>query len=439
MKKISVLFFALLISSSAFSQSVLNLLGKSQDFFKLMSEEKYNEAYGFFDASFQAKVPEANLKEIWLKIGEKLGKYESGSVVSSKSEGEYFSVVVEVAFTNDVQPFLLAFNKSEKMVGFFLRPKATEAAYLPPAYSDTTLYKETEIHVKSGKHSLVGLLTEPKKGTNYPIVVLVHGSGPNDMDATYGPNKPLKDIALGLASKGVASIRYVKRTMLYPAEFNGGFTVKEEVMDDALAAVALARTLPKADKKQIYVLGHSLGGMLAPRFPLLAPDLKGIIMVAAPARKLSDMIIEQNKYLFALSNDTTLAVKQQLDTVLKEYSKGYISKLTPPMKADSLLAGLPASYWIDLNVNNQVAAAKKIVKQRVYIAQGDNDYQVTTTDFNLWKTALGAKKNVTLKLYPQMNHMLSIQPAKSTPQEYQVHASVAEILVTDISNWIKAK
>lgn len=109
------------------------------------------------------------------------------------------------------------------------------------------------------------------------------------------------------------------------------------------------------------------------------------------------------------------------------------------MKADSLLAGLPASYWIDLNVNNQVAAAKKIAKQRIYIAQGDNDYQVNIADFNLWKSALGTKKNVTLKLYPEMNHMLSLQTEKSSPEQYQVHASVAEILVTDIANWVKAK
>ncbi len=438
MKRIFLLIFAVCLSGSAFSQSVLNLLGKSQDFFQLMSEEKYAEAYGFFDPGFQAKVPETNLVDIWKKIGEKLGKYESASVSSSKSEGEYFTVVVDVVFANDTQPFLLAFNKAEKMVGFFLRPKAAEAAYLPPAYADTTLYKESEIYVKSGKHSLVGLLTVPKKASNYPIVVLVHGSGPHDMDATYGPNKPLKDIALGLASKGIASIRYVKRTMLYPTEFGGPFTVKEEVMDDAMAAIALARTVPQADKKQIYVLGHSLGAMLAPRFPALAPDLKGLIMLAAPARKLADMAIEQNKYLFALAKDSTEAGKKQLDTILAEYAKGKISKIGT-LKPDSILAGLPASYWIDLNVNDQVAAAKKIVKQKIFIVQGDNDYQVNVTDFNLWKAALGGKKNVTLKLYPELNHMLSAHQEKSSPQQYQTHASVSETLVTDIATWIKSK
>ena len=439
MKRIFLLFFILLMSGTAFSQGVLNLLGKSQDFFAIMSEGKYAEAYTYFDATFQAKVPESSLKEIWAKMEEKLGKYSSSAVMSSKSEGEYFTVVVDVAFANDTQPFLLAFNKAEKMVGFFLQPKSAVAAYVPPAYADTTKYRESEIYVKSGTHSLVGILTTPKAAVNYPIVVLVHGSGPADMDGTQGPNKPLKDLALGLATKGVASIRYVKRTMLYAGEFTGAITVKEEVLDDAVAAIALAKTVPQANKGQIYVLGHSLGGMLAPRMAMLAPDLKGIIMVAAPARKLSEMIIEQSKFLHTLSGDTSQASKLQLDTLIKTYEKGALVKLPAGMKADSLVAGLPASYWIDLNVNNQVATAKKIQKQRIFIAQGENDYQVTVTDFNLWKAALGSRKNVTLKLYPEMNHMLSEQKDKSAPQQYQTHSSVSETLINDIAAWLKAK
>lgn len=383
-------------------------------------------------------MPESSLKEIWTKLGEKLGKYETSSVSTSKTQGEFFAVVIDVKFANDTQPFLLGFNKEEKLVGFFLQPKSPVEGYKLPAYADTTRYSEREIYVKAAAHNLVGLLTLPKNVANAPVVVLLHGSGPADMDATYGPNKPLKDLALGLAANGIASIRYVKRTMIYPGEFVGAFTVKEEVMDDAVAAIALARTIPEVDKKQIYVLGHSLGGMLAPRLPALAPDLKGIIMVAAPARKLADMIVEQNKFLFSLMNDTTEAGKKQLDTILVEYNKGKLTKLGT-IKPDSVIAGLPAAYWVDLNVNNQVDAAKKISKQRVLVAQGENDYQVTVTDFNLWKTALGNKKNVTLKLYPEVNHMLAKHTEKSTPQQYQAHASVYDVLINDIAAWIKTK
>lgn len=436
MKKITLLFFALLISFASFSQGILNLLGRSQDLFKLFSEDKFTEAYGYFDTTFQAKVTESNVKELWAKLGEKLGKMESADIINSKTEGDFYTVVVEVKFTNDTQNFLLAFNKAEKVVGFFLQPKAA-AGYTPPVYADTTLYKEKEIYVKTEKHNLVGMLTSPKKGTAFPLVVLVHGSGPQDMDETFGPNKPLKDLALGLAAQGIATIRYVKRTKVYPGDFSGPFTVKEEVMDDALAAIALARTIAEADKKQLYLFGHSLGGMLAPRLATMAPDLNGVILAAAPARTLTDIIVEQNKYMFSLANDTSQAGKKMLDSVIRDLDKTRITKLGA-VKADSALLGLPASYWADLNSYNQVEAAKKL-KQRVFIIQGGYDFQVSTKEYDLWNAALGRKKNVTFKLYPDLNHMLSQQKEKGTMQQYEVPASVSSILVDDIAAWIKAK
>lgn len=437
-RTILLLFTLLLFTTSAFSQGILNMIGRSEDFFKLLSEEKYTEAYGFFDANFQAKVSEDNVKQIWIKLAEKLGKLENIQVTSSKTQGAHFVVTLEGKFTNDSQDFLLAFDKAEKMVGFFLQPSRKAAAYLTPAYADTTLYKEKEIYVKTAKHSLVGILTVPKKAVTYPIVVFVHGSGPQDMDETFGSNKPFKDLAAGLASKGIASIRYVKRTMLYTREFTGTFTVKEEVMDDALAAIALARTIPAANKKQIYLLGHSLGGMMAPKAAVLAPDLKGVILLAAPARKLTDVIVEQTKYMFGLEKDTTKAGRLQLDSVVKELNRSRITKLGT-LKPDSSIFGLPAAYWVDLNLYNQVATAKKLVSQRIFVAQGANDSQVSVADYNLWKTALGTKKTATLKLYPELNHMMITQKDKSDLKQYSIPANVSPVVINDIATWIKSK
>lgn len=436
MKKILLLFLALFISTASFSQGILNLFGRSQDLFKLLSEDKYTEAYSYFDPAFQAKVTEANIKDLWTKLSEKFGKMENAGVVSSKTEGDFYTVTLEVKFANDSQNFLLAYNKTEKIVGLYLQPKSSAAVYTRPVYADTALCKEKEIYVKTPGHTLVGMLTEPKKGSGYPVVVLVHGSGPQDMDETMGPNKPLKDLALGLASKGIASIRYVKRTKVYPMDFVGANTVKEEVLDDALAAIALARTLPEVNKKQLYLFGHSLGGMLAPRIALLAPDLNGILLAAAPARSLTDIIVEQNRYFFELAKDTTAAGKLMLDSVNKKLDVTRITKLGT-IKADSALFGLPAAYWIDLNNYKQVETAKKL-KQRIFVAQGGNDFQVSVTDYNLWSAALGKKKNATLKLYPDLNHLLSSQTEKGTLQQYDSPANVSSVLIDDIVAWIKA-
>ena len=438
MKRTILLFVILLFTTSAFSQGILNMIGRSEEFFKLLSSEKFTEAYATFDSGFQAKVTEDNVKQIWTKLSEKLGKLESIQVTSSKTQGEFFTVTLEGKFTNDSQNFLLAFDKTEKIVGFFVQPNSKVAAYIPPSYADTSLYQEKEIYVKTPKHSLVGILTAPKKGTNYPIVVLVHGSGPQDMDESFGPNKPLKDLAVGLASKGIASIRYVKRTMVYAQEFGKAFTVKEEVTDDALAAIALARTVVGANKTQIYILGHSLGGMMAPKLATLAPDLKGILLLAAPARKLTDLIAEQSKFMFSLEKDTTKLAKFQLDSAVKDLDRSRITKLGV-LKPDSILFGLPAAYWVDLNLYNQVGTAKKLLKQRIFVAQGVNDFQVSTTDYNLWKSALATNKKAVFRLYPDLNHMMMVQKEKGDLKQYQIPANVSATVVNDVAMWIKAK
>ncbi|NQX42435.1 hypothetical protein SAMN05421820_111158 [Pedobacter steynii] len=438
MKKIILLFFALFLSITGFSQGVLSLFNRSDDFFKLMEQEKFTEAQSFFDESVQSKITPENLETIWKSLQTNYGKVLSTDVLQSKAEGEFFAVSVDVKFEKETQGFLLVFNKGEKMVGLFPRQRSNQQSYLRPVYADTNAYKEKEIYIKTAGHSLVGMLTTPAKGSNFPIVVLLHGSGASDMDATVGANKPFKDLAAGLATKGIASIRYVKRTLVYPGEFNKVFTVKEAVTDDALAAIALARTIPGADKKKIYLFGHSMGGMLAPRLATLAPDLNGLILAAAPARKLTELIDEQNRDAAAQVKDTTGAVKKQLEEALKETAKTRITKLGL-VKPDSLLLGLPAAYWIDLNLYDQVGTAKKLIKQKMMIVQGGFDFQISPQDYQIWNTALGKKKNVTLKLYPDLNHLLSPQKEKGNMSQYGIPVSVSGILVNDIATWIKAK
>jgi len=436
MKKITLLILALLFTTATFAQGLLNLFGKSDDFFKLMNEQNFTAAQAFFDPTLQSKISVADLQKLWDNMNTRLGKFESADVTQSKAEGEFYTVTVEGKFANATQSFLLAFNKTEKLVGFYIQPRpAAGTTYLNPAYADVTLYEEKEVYVTAAGHKLVGRLTVPKNAVNFPIVVLVHGTGPSDMDETLGPNKPFKDLAAGLAAKGVASIRYVKRTLVHANEFAGAFTVKEETLDDAVAAVTLAATIPGVDKKQIYLLGHYLGGMLAPRIAALAPQLNGIILAEAPARKFADVLLEQSKYLYETSKDTTLAAKKQYEAVANELPKGLLTSVGK-MKADSIILGLPASYWVDLNLYNQVEVAKKL-KQRVLVIQGENDFQVSMNDFNIWKTELSGRPNVTFKQYSDINHLLSSQVEKGTPTQYRTASSVSETLIIDIVAWIK--
>lgn len=437
MKSFKLLITFLFISQITFAQSIVSLINRADLFFDSMDKGKFEEAHDFFDESVKGRISAEELKLFWLRLGNSLGTYESVDGAQNRSQGEYFQVTLNCVFTKGSQNFTFVFNKAEKLMGFFVAPTINDAAYVPPAYADTNLYSEKEITIKFAGGEMAGMLTTPKGVTTYPVVILVHGSGPSDMDETVGPNKPFKDLAAGLAAKGIATIRYVKRTMVHPNRFTKTFTVKEEVTDDAITAIALAKTIPGVNKTQIYLLGHSLGGMLAPRIAALAPDLNGIILAAAPARKLSDVVAEQNKYLYVSSGDTSAALKRQFQETADEIDRARLLKLGD-IAPDSVILSAPASYWVDLNMYDQLATAKKLTK-RILVIQGENDFQVTAQDYNIWKSTLSPNKNATFKLYPDLNHLLSSQKQKGNGMQYRIPASVSPVLINDIAVWIKGK
>lgn len=150
--------------------------------------------------------------------------------------------------------------------------------------------------------------------------MLVHGSGPNDRDETLGPNKPFRDLTRGLAFKGIAVLRYDKRTKVHGARMAKGtnMTVKEETIDDALAAVNVLRGSSSVDRNRIFVLSHSLGGMLIPRIGQADSKIAGLIVFAGATRPLEDTLLEQVTYIASLKGTLTAEDKKELEKLKAE-------------------------------------------------------------------------------------------------------------------------
>jgi hypothetical protein len=266
--------------------------------------------------------------------------------------------------------------------------------------------------------------------------VLVHGSGPNDRDETVGANKPFKDLATGLASRGVAVLRYEKRTKVYGAKgvTLADYTVRQEVVDDALEAVKMLRTQPKIDPARVFVLGHSLGGMLAPRIAVADPKIAGLIVMAGAARPLEEAILAQARYL--AMTDGTISPEEQkgIDEAAKLVED--VKALKPSdAAAGQMLFHAPTSYWLDLRGYDPPSAAKA-VKAPMLILQGERDYQVTMEEFAKWKAALGSRSDVTFHSYRTLNHLFIPGTGPSLPAEYQVPGHVDEAVVKDIAAWV---
>jgi dienelactone hydrolase len=268
--------------------------------------------------------------------------------------------------------------------------------------------------------------------------VLVQGSGPCDRDETVGANKPFRDLAWGLATKGIAVLRYEKRTTEHAAKLMAHpvrLTVEEETIADALDAASRLRAANGIDPKRVFVLGHSLGALVAPRIGKTDANIAGLIMMAGPTRPLEDLLVEQTRYLLSLDGNASPEGAAKLAALEAEVAK--IKKLTATSSSTNWILGGPPEYWLDLRAYNAVATAKTL-KQPLLILQGGRDYQVTPVDFEGWKTGLGSRPGVTFKLYPKSNHLFIAGEGKSSPAEYDQPGHVEEGVISDIVEWIGA-
>jgi hypothetical protein len=312
---------------------------------------------------------------------------------------------------------------------------ANEPPSSQPGESDLPTFTAEKITVQTGKYELPGLLTLPIGDGPFPAVVLVHGSGPHDMDESIGPNKVFKDIAEGLANHGVAALRYEKRTHKYGATMNiAKITIDKEVVDDALSAVKLARGHARIDPKRVFVAGHSLGGTCAPLIGIRDKEIAGLILLSGTPRSLLDLINEQMEYIFNADGKLTKKEKEQLDEVRKT------TQLIREGKYDEVKApflGAPAKYWGDLHKLDVLTPARQFGRP-ILIIGGGRDYQVTEKCFNAWKEGLKDSPNVTFKWYKRNNHLLIAGDEVSTPEEYMTRGHVSKKTIREIAAWIKS-
>ena len=319
----------------------------------------------------------------------------------------------------------------------FLLPALLALAWSAAVSAQEGSIIQRDTVVVTGTIRLPATLTLPAGAVHAPAIVLVHGSGPNDRDETVGANKPFRDLAIGLAQHGVATLRYEKRSRAAPLSFMGHpFTVDDEVVDDALSAAALLRSMPEVDPKRVVVLGHSLGGTLAPRIAQRDSTLAGLIILAGATRPLPDMIDAQFAYLRALPGADTAAIDKALASMAPGLAA--VRALTPADSASKkLVLGAPAAYWLDLAGYDPVRVAATL-RLPILILQGGRDYQVTEVDLAAWRAGLGGKRNVQIREYPALNHLFIAGSGLSSPEEYGVAGTVDPKVIADIAAWVKA-
>lgn len=394
-----------------------------------------------FAPSLRPMVTADALKAAWDAEVVQLGPVRTVGPPSAEPGEQVTVVTVPVHFDRGALTLQASLTTTGELTGLQLLPAdgaEPPVPWEPPPYADPDRFDEQDVTLGDGLLAVPGTLTLPKIAGPVPALVLLGGSGPQDRDATIGKSKPFKDLAWGLASQGIAVLRFDKITRAHPEQVkvNRDFTVADEYLPHALAALGLLRTHPAVAPELVFLAGHSLGGTVSPRIATADPTVAGLVILAGGTEPLQWAAARQFRYLASLDPATADAAQPGIDALISQAERVDSADLSTDTPADQLPFGVPAPYWLDLRSYDPIATAATL-DHPILICQGERDYQVTLTDdLARWQAGLRARPNVTIRTYPANNHFFFPGTGPSTPAELAAPQHLDSQLVTDINDWI---
>ncbi|MEI9973497.1 MAG: dienelactone hydrolase family protein [Ignavibacteriota bacterium] len=398
----------------------------------LLLAHKYSEMTPLFSAPGKTANPEAKLAAM---VPDSWGALQTVGTASLRTIGTASIVNTPVKFANQEVNFEISIN-GEGQIGLII-PRVDPWKH--PDYSKPDSFKEREVTVGT-QWKLAATVTVPNGAGPFPGVVLVHDTGLGDRDEQNGAVKVFKDLAEGLASKGVVVLRYEKRTRAYPSVTQReDYTAETEIIDDAVLAAAVLRAQPEVKPGRVFALGFGLGGYLLPRVAESDGKLAGMIVVNGNERPLEDLFLDEAMYIDE-DQEKTLKGPQleqwhrQLELFKEQAAK--IKKLNQGDVDTVPLLGMKGPYLIDLKGYDPAGQAK-LLKLPMLILQGERDYQVNMKDFAAWKSGLTGLQGVTMKSYPSLDHVLAEGTGRSVSADYRKPGQhVAQPVIDDIAKWV---
>jgi dienelactone hydrolase len=366
-----------------------------------------------FDGTMSELLSEDKLKEAWESTVAEAGNYSEMISVESFMQDDYY--VCLVTTRHEIKGIIsrIAYGRDMRITGLYFNYTENKAELMTG---------ETAVTIGE-EYPLDGVLALPSGTGKVPAVVLVHGSGPSDKDENVYGIKVFKDVSDYLVENGIAVLRYDKRTYAHATELSFDITVQDETIEDALLAGQLLAQNERIDSSRIFVIGHSLGGMLAPR---IVSESKGIfagaVIMAGSPRSLLDIVYDQNRYLISLSDPSERdALMQQVEDAQPYF-------------------GLPQGYIDEMDAH-PVSEYLLSTDKPFLILQGGKDFQVSpTADFEAYKQLVGSKGNFEFHLYDNLNHLFTVSTMENpTTDDYVAGTHLDAAPLADIAAWIKAR
>lgn len=410
----------------------------AQEAFALLLAGDYQALYDRMDPSIQPMLSPEAIGAGWDQLTGTLGEYQNVAQAVEETQGEQITEQFLINLAQGQAVVIFAVNEAGLLSGLVIQPVMQfvqeEALPLP----EGAVEEETALRPGADDETRASLVLPEGEGP-FPALILVHGSGASDMDESVYGLKPFRDLAMGLAAQGVATLRYDKYPFAHADKYLENPTLAQEYDADVLDALALLA----ADDRigPIYIAGHSLGGMLTAHFLQLADgQAAGGVILAGSPRPLWEIQWMQNEDVIAkLSGEQKEQARAIVDAEVEKGKR--LLEMTPEELEGELLFGIPAADHYVLAKDNPVEIALELGLP-LLILQGGLDWQVSAKDdFSVWEAGLGDADFATMKLYPELSHVFMTVEGGSdgTANDYTKGGHVDQTVIDDIAAWVKAR
>jgi len=420
----------------------------AREFVAHLRAGEFDAAHEMFTPDLASAVTRPTLERYWLGLQAQHGAVRSvGSVETTTRQGSEVALV-PVECAQGSAGIEVAAAGGGRIGGLWFPGEYSAPEYVDDAaFTERTLTLEPEgcslpatltvpagARGGSGTGTASGTATDTASGTaadsTVPGVVLVHGSGPHDRDETIGPNKPLRDVAQGLATRGVAVLRYEKRTYACDVP-RAEWAIDDIIVDDAVHALGVLRGQPEVDPERTVVAGHSVGAACAPRIAERDGQVAGAAVLAGNARPFTEVYPGQVRHIFEVQGGLSAREEQQLSAVTQ-----LMSAVEDGSVADDRPIGpLPGIWWKTFYEYDQIATANRIDADLVF-AHGGRDFQIPIDPaMTGWREGLDDAAASRFERYPDLSHLFQPGTEPSLTTEYVFADNVAQDLVTDLADW----
>lgn len=356
------------------------------------------------------------------------------------------------------QSFDLTINKVEKATTVN-RPQEPKE---PFPYNSEDVFFEN----KTEKILLAGTLTFPKEGQNFPVAVLISGSGPQNRDEALLGHKPFLVLSDHLTRNGYAVLRFDDRGV---GESEGDFksATTEDFAKDVLAAVEYLKTRNEIDHNKIGLIGHSEGGIIAPMAAIQNDEIAFIILLAGTGLPGEEILYLQSRLIEEASGTSEEDIKRSLEfssiiykeiknsgdfvVAEKRIKEHFWREYKDMTDEDKQKIGDPEVFldmqlrvtltpWFKFFLTYDPAPALEKVKCPVLAIIGEKDLQVPPKEnLSAIETALkkGGNKNYTVKELPGLNHLFQTAETGSPIEYGKIEETISPLALETITEWLQ--